>query len=786
MVLGMACGGGKTRTTATYLNKIIKKDKSKKHIIFTSGETYLRSQWLSDFKGWKEDKLINFSFKEVRSKKDLDTNANVLIILPQFFNGPKQSVNNKINIIKELNLGHIVVDEAHKRTFAATYTNTILKLPFEKELYLTGTPFKFHKKREEYEFFYASGWELMQRGIYGDVEIELASTDWKFTHSDLTKSCELSDKYVPEYKRTNTTLDEVLELLGKRLRSRFKNAKKYKAWWSCLELIKKELGKTLIIVSSVKIAEQVENFFKSKSISVLNSNYKTDGTSELIVKFKEDNDVKILITVGRANEGFNFPDLENLVDMRSSYRPDLVHQIMTRVFRKSDKVKKKLYIRVVNTHMLEDDLSVVSLALSLFHDDFYRTYDGGMKDMRGRRVPTIGTKGCQDETDKKTCENIKDKVGKTQAQRKRFVTDVEPLNVFEFLKVSLDKELSGYAFTNSSNLKKVFGSLTLIPKRSDEEVFDFLNSLNGLTYIQAYDKDNAMMRFIERRDDWQELKDKYFPNSQKFGRTEQDVIDFLEENKGKTIKEAKEIDSAMMTFIGKHYRDLRNKYLIGDFDRKTVSQVIGRTEQDVIDFLEDNKGKTLVEAKKIDSAMMTFIGKHYRDLRNKYLIGDFDRKTVSQVRGRTEQDVIDFLEENKGKTIKEAKEIDRNMMAFIYTNYRDLRKKYLIGDFDRKAAKSQVRCRTEQDVIDFLEENKGKTIKEAKEIDRKMMTFISRRDDWQELKDKYFPNSQKFYKYIAPNGTTYENSRLAGKEFNLNARAVRDLASKQKDGWSRV
>ena len=131
--LFVAPGGGKTRMAAEYLNQILSKDKNKKHFIFTAGETYLRDQWYEEFHKFYSEGIISFKFKQVRRISDLnDKDTNVFILLPQFFNGDKRSLEKKKNALSKVNLGTLVVDEAHKRFQAKTYKNNILNLKWEK------------------------------------------------------------------------------------------------------------------------------------------------------------------------------------------------------------------------------------------------------------------------------------------------------------------------------------------------------------------------------------------------------------------------------------------------------------------------------------------------------------------------------------------------------------------------------------------------------------------------------------------------------------------------------
>ena len=346
----------------------------------------------------------------------------------------------------------------------------------------------------------------MKRDIYGDVEIELANSTWDFRKEDYRNNMdgiELKQKTKIIETQTFTTLDNVLDKLCLRLTSNARSSKWHKRIQTIEDkvlFLKNELGKTLILASSIKMSNQIHSYFNSKGIKALNSNSVSDSSSQFINDFKNNKDVQILICVGRCSEGFNYPDLENMVDMRCSYSPTIINQQMTRVFRKSDVVKKKLYLRVVNSQMLEDDLMAVSFALSLFHDEYYKEYKGERLEIKKRKIKLIGCikeKGTEEERVRKAQKRI----GKTKVSKEQFVNELPPIVVFEHLNHRLNSELEGYCFTNSKMLKTDFEKAdkqktkeTFNPKFTIKDIRNLLDKANfkteeewEMTFIKSYE-----------------------------------------------------------------------------------------------------------------------------------------------------------------------------------------------------------------------------------------------------------------------------------------------------------
>ena len=333
VVLGAAPRAGKTRTTIKYLIEEIKRNPNKKHFIFAEGKNFLKTQWCDALIGsginfaaangacdfgktewWKGD-LVKFTPHAYT----------VYVVLPHMMNNGKYIE----QILNRLDLGNLIVDEAHNWSFATTYKK-IKNLNWDKEIYLSGTPFKFNKDEKKnpgtYEMIYTPGLDLIKKNIYSDVKI--SQTDYC---GDLTATL----------KKT----------------------------------VNKKTKKTLIFATSIEEADVIGIILNGLNIKTLVSHSENDQCSENIRIFKAKKGVKVLVCVSRATLGFDMPELNTLIDFKGSLNPTVILQSLARVFTQGEQEVKKEYIRVVDATKSERDAEAFGFTLNLLRPEAFKTWE---------------------------------------------------------------------------------------------------------------------------------------------------------------------------------------------------------------------------------------------------------------------------------------------------------------------------------------------------------------------------------------------------------------------------
>lgn len=141
----------------------------------------------------------------------------------------------------------------------------------------------------------------------------------------------------------------------------------------------KRLKKTMIVVpGSIEAANEVSDYF-NKQIGkefVAMSHSDNDQDSLIIEEFKT-NKKLILIVVHRANIGYNFPDLVNLIDMSFSMNIDRIYQMLCRVNRISSRNEKKLFLKVVPNNVYAYYMEhIITCVLCLMDIRWLSIYNG--------------------------------------------------------------------------------------------------------------------------------------------------------------------------------------------------------------------------------------------------------------------------------------------------------------------------------------------------------------------------------------------------------------------------
>lgn len=485
-VLAACPSAGKTLMSIVYTYFYIKNNPKAKVLVFTHGIKQLREQYFNVLEdlietGFKEEKdkvdfmtfvshitlvsssdykttlnrlseelndeseFLRKSKRIIASNKDIDfkkilKSNNVVVTLPH-------TVYSALNQIQKNMFDLVIVDEAHHYYLAGKNKDTgmmkklIKQISPKHQLLLTGTPSCFIRENHInnaknlnglYDIIPITVYDLMKYGrISKDMIIEVARSKYDFNTDDFNTDGELKKEKATNLKKieTDSTLDQVLNLIIKRLNSEYKDdpIKYYDRYYKGtskldgfakglkltkdLVLRKKTwnevvkdwngvlnyLKKTIIACKSQAQAEQVKKFLCEKlngshkiALSI-SDNDKNESESTEINKFINNDDCLILIVVRRAVLGFNLPELVNVVDMSLSQNPDVIFQLFGRVLRPHpDGNTKKLFIKIAPSELATWYTQLMVFVLSLCHETFFTNFNGKnlfeMKVLGGSRI----------------------------------------------------------------------------------------------------------------------------------------------------------------------------------------------------------------------------------------------------------------------------------------------------------------------------------------------------------------------------------------------------------------
>ncbi len=336
VVLACCPGAGKTVMSICYIDILLQKNPSLRVLVLTHGQTILRSQYYEEIKSVSP----SFTYSVIKNKNQ-DFNQQVSVCLPQTISNRKSFPHFDL----------VVVDEAHHFYFANMVQKIIKKCTTTKTLLLTGTPSIFI--RHKYPIVSITLLKLYDQKYVDDVKIELISTPYKYKLSDLTQSRELRPGIKLKDTDTVKTFEKIL-----------------------LSFTKSDLEKTMFICYSQAQAKIGFDFYKKIGIKSVISTSDFDKESDKIKEFKKDNNTKVLFVVARAGLGFNYPLLQNVIDISGSANVDTLFQRYCRLVRKHPFGAKKRFVKVVPVALEEYYRWIVSAALCMADEYWYNNYTG--------------------------------------------------------------------------------------------------------------------------------------------------------------------------------------------------------------------------------------------------------------------------------------------------------------------------------------------------------------------------------------------------------------------------
>jgi superfamily II DNA or RNA helicase len=377
VVLAAGTGAGKTTTTSLMLQMFFSNpaNKGKKVIILPSSTKVLRDNFGDDIAKLKNR---SFSYCVVEGKRAFKKalECDVICVLPQTLAG-----------IEELpKVEWLVVDEAHKWYFANTIQNIITKTNPTYQLLLTGTPFKFNARKDDYSIYYVPVERLIELGQVGNPLIEVVSSSINLKEEDFDLENDAVRQNIKwSYKEDKDQLVTVAKEISKTLKTRFRNY-----------TIGRLLGvfgidKTIIYCYSKKQANHFYKIFQKSELAgkVLISTSEDDIDSVEFAKFKKHEEYRVLLVVDRGKEGFDMPELFNIIDFTLSVNPEIILQILGRVLRisKEQPNKQKVYYKVASMNTAPFIITLMTGILHLIGEEDYSNFTGKFTEIKIPMMP---------------------------------------------------------------------------------------------------------------------------------------------------------------------------------------------------------------------------------------------------------------------------------------------------------------------------------------------------------------------------------------------------------------
>lgn len=357
---------------------------TEKVLISASSLTILRDNMVKQFDKFFKDAPASFTYRGVENKNELEIaikdGIQVIIGLPQLFK-------DHTKLLK--NVKWFVVDEAHKWYFATTIKDIIKEVKPKHQSLLTGTPFKFNRFKNDFIIDYTSVKTLYEQGYAGDVNMQVLHTSLSLTRLDwASMTGNLRDDKVLTKNEINTSLSEMILELVKKIKVPIKNLSTlHNVTKNVASKVFGKLEKTIIFTHRTDAADVVAEYLTLHGVNCITSHSNIDGeiAQESFEKFKNDDNVKVLVSVNRGKEGFDFPELYNIIDMTYSQNFEVIMQMIGRLLRPSEKKTYKVFYKIAPQHTASYFTALMDCLIQLFDDEWYSKFNG--KNMLDITVP---------------------------------------------------------------------------------------------------------------------------------------------------------------------------------------------------------------------------------------------------------------------------------------------------------------------------------------------------------------------------------------------------------------
>jgi len=378
-VTAVGTAGGKTILSAArfelyYKCGLIKKNE--KVVIIPADKTILRGNFKGQFDKFKP---TSFTYSVVEDKIQLieaiENNIQVIIGLPQL-------LKDHAKLLK--NVKWLVLDEAHKWYFAPTIKGIIKDLTPKKgvlhQSLLTGTPFKFNRYKNNFIIDYASVSTLYNQGYADDVNMQVLHTSLSLTRLDWSSiTGNLRDDKKFTKKEIDKTLSEMILELVKKVKLPIKDLSTvHNITKNMASKLFGKLEKTIIFTHRTDAANVVAEYLTLHGVNCIVSHSNIDGeiAEESFSEFKKDNNIKVMVSVNRGKEGFDFPELYNIIDMTYSQNFEVVMQMIGRLLRPSNKKTYKVFYKVAPNNTAGYFTDWMDCLIQLFDDKWYQDFNG--------------------------------------------------------------------------------------------------------------------------------------------------------------------------------------------------------------------------------------------------------------------------------------------------------------------------------------------------------------------------------------------------------------------------
>jgi superfamily II DNA or RNA helicase len=376
-VYAAATAAGKTITTAAKFELYYRLGLIKQHervLIIPADKTILRGNFVKQFKSFFNKKESSFTWVAVENKNQLkeaiDNKIQVIIGLPQLVKDHAKTINN---------VKWLVVDESHKWYFADTIKGIIKDCNPKYQFLLTGTPFKFNRYRNNYIIDYTSISTLYNQGYIDDVNLQVLHTSLALTRMDWVS---MTDNLRPDKKLSkkelNQSLSEMIVELIKKLKIPIKDLTSTHNISKNVLAVFGKLQKTIIFTHRTDAANIVAEYLKVHGVNCIVSHSKVDGevAEDSFNEFRTNDDIKVMVSVERGKEGFDFPELYNIIDMTYSQNFEVVLQMIGRLLRKSKNKTYKVFYKVAPKNTSGYFTSWMDCLVQLFDDYWYSKFNG--------------------------------------------------------------------------------------------------------------------------------------------------------------------------------------------------------------------------------------------------------------------------------------------------------------------------------------------------------------------------------------------------------------------------
>ena len=378
-VSAIGTSGGKTWMTAARFELLYRMGyltNDDKVLILAGDKDILRNNFEESFAKFFENKKSSFKWRVVKTKKDIQMaikdGVHVFITIPQSLDQVKLDIMSKENFV------WMVQDEAHHWYTAEKVQNQII--PTIKPKYqslLTGTPFNFNDNANDYIIDHTCVREMYENGYLSDVQTQVLYSDVNLTQLDYESILgDLNSKTTFSDDETLSILNEVMTSLVKKVKVPFKGLHSTHNITSNASTIFNKLEKTILFARGIKEAECINKILRKNGVKTLITHSdRTESSTKVFDKFKE-GDVKLLIAVGQGREGFDFPDLYNVIDMTFTQNFAMAMQMLGRVLRKSEKIKQKFYYKVAPKNMGGYFNEWMNGLFMMLDTEWYSVYNG--------------------------------------------------------------------------------------------------------------------------------------------------------------------------------------------------------------------------------------------------------------------------------------------------------------------------------------------------------------------------------------------------------------------------